>query len=133
MKGYAWEVGASTAFFADPSGLSPLNSASAKDIFALAQYLYKYRQDILEITRTIATSTASTTDHAAHDFVSIHPFVQDPRFIGGKTGRTIEAGETMMTIMNIKGHILAFIILASGFGDRAYDTKLLIDQVSQSL
>ena len=133
MKGYAWEVGASTAFFADPSGLSPLNSASAHDMFALARYLYTYRPDILAITRTVSTTTATTTEHGAHIFASTHPFVRDPRFIGGKTGRTAEARETMMTILTIDGHPLVFIVLASQFGERASDTYKLIDKLTSSL
>ena len=130
MKGYAWEVGASTAFFADPSGLNPLNSASAYDMFALAQYLYSSRPDILAITRIASTTIATTTDHGSHDFVSTHPFVLDPRFIGGKTGRTLEAHETMMTLLNIDSHPLAFIVLASDYGARARDTHMLIDRVT---
>ncbi|MEI8249321.1 MAG: serine hydrolase [Candidatus Taylorbacteria bacterium] len=129
MKGYAWEVGASTAFFADPSGLNPLNSASAYDMFALAQYLYNSRPDILAITRIASTTIATTTDHGSHDFVSTHPFVLDPRFIGGKTGRTLEAHETMMTLLNIDSHPIAFIVLASDYGARARDTHILIDKV----
>ncbi len=131
MNSYAWEIGLPTSYFADPSGLSPLNQASAEGFFALARYVYKSRPDLLAITRTASTSVATTTDHAAHDFLSIHPFVNDPRFIGGKTGHTPEAGDTMLTILNIAGQPLAFIVLGST--DRAKDTALLADQVSKTL
>jgi len=131
MNSYAWEIGLPTTFFADPSGLSPLNQASAEGFFDLAQYVYKSRPDLLAITRTVETAVATTTDHGAHDFVSIHPFVTDPRFIGGKTGHTDEAGDTMLTILNIGGQPIAFIVLHSN--DRARDTTLLADKMNDTL
>lgn len=157
MSSTAWRFGMKTAYFADPSGLDPHNLASSMDMFALAKYLYASRQDILSITRTVEKSFATTTDYAAtttfpayltasgtstatsisyvlsghgyHDAVSIHPFVKDPRFLGGKTGRTFQAGETMLTILDIDGHPIAFIVLGSAFGHRAADTKLLIERL----
>jgi len=88
MSGYAWEIGMPGSFFADPTGLSPANAGTARGFFDMARYLYKNRPDILAITRTPRVTTASTTLHAAHEFANIHPFVNDPRFLGGKTGYT---------------------------------------------
>ncbi len=124
MSSYAWEVGMPGAFFADPSGVDPRNAASAKDVFALAQYLVKYRPDILAVTRTPRVDAATTTDHSGHRFGRIHPFVHAPAFLGGKTGHTPEAKDTMMTIMSIGGRKVAIVVLASD--DRAADTRKLI-------
>ena len=126
MSSYAWEVGMPLSFFADPTGLSSNNIASAGDMFSLAQYLYHSRPDILAITRIPYVSVATTSEHGAHEFVSTHPFVSDSRFIGGKTGRTTEAGETMLTILRIKNQPITFIVLGSQLGAREYDTRLLI-------
>jgi len=131
MNSSAWEIGLPTTYFADPSGLSPLNQASAEGFFDLAKYVYASRPDLLAITRTQSISVATTTEHGAHDFVSIHPFVNDPRFIGGKTGHTDEAADTMLTILNIGGQPIAFIVLGSN--DRTKDTSLLVDQVLKIL
>jgi D-alanyl-D-alanine carboxypeptidase len=131
MNSSAWEIGLPTTYFADPSGLSPLNQASAEGFFDLAKYVYESRPDLLAITRTMSMSVGTTSDHGSHDFVSIHPFISDPRFIGGKTGHTPEAGDTMLTILNIEGQPIAFIILGSN--DRAKDTALLIDQLGKTL
>jgi len=128
MSNYAWEIGMPDTFFADPSGVSPRNVATAQDIFALARYLSSYRPDILALTRIASTSSATTTEHDAHDFVSTHPFVSEPGFIGGKTGRTPEAGETMVTIIDIQGKPVAIIVLGSR--DRALDTRILLEKVS---
>jgi D-alanyl-D-alanine carboxypeptidase len=128
MSSYAWEVGMPTAYFADPSGINPHNHASANDMFALAKYLYVYRPEILAITRIAHEGVATTTEHGSHVFDSIHPFVNDPRFIGGKTGRTPEAGETMMTILHMGTEPIAFIIMGSDYGRREADTDLLIQK-----
>lgn len=128
MNSYAWEVGMPTSLFADPSGVSPGNGASARDVFGLAKYLFNFRKDILDLTRNSNYNLATTTEHGSYEFVSTHPFVNDPRFIGGKTGRTPEAGETMMTIMKIKDKNIAFIVLGSQFGNREGDTRLLFEK-----
>ena len=133
MNGYAWELGMTGAYFGDPSGLSPHNMASASDFFKLAEYLYLDRPDILAITRTVSTSVGTTTEHGAHVFASIQPFVKDPRFIGGKTGHTDEAADTMLTILNIGGKPIAIIVLHSISGDRTHDTELLASKVSTML
>jgi D-alanyl-D-alanine endopeptidase (penicillin-binding protein 7) len=128
MVSYAKEIGMSKSFFADPSGINPQNVASAQGIFALAKYLYKSRPDILAITRTGEQMMASTSLHAAHEVVSTHPFIYDRRFLGGKTGRTPEAGETMLTILNINDQPIAFIVLGSHIGTREWDTRQLIER-----
>jgi D-alanyl-D-alanine carboxypeptidase len=133
MSSYAWEVGMPSSFFADPSGVSPQNAASAKDLFELAKYLVNYRPDILTITRTPEMTLATTTEHGGHLVTSTHPFVNDPRFIGGKTGRTTLAGETMMTILDINGQQIVFIILGSSFGARENDTRILIREFEKKV
>lgn len=131
MRGYAWEVGMPHSFFADPSGVSPKNVASAEDLFGLAKYLMYYRPDILAITRTASTSMATTTEHGSHQIVSTHPFVNNPNFIGGKTGRTQEAGETMMTILDISNQPITFVILGARYGSRESDTRILLKKVEE--
>lgn len=131
MSSYSWEIGMPKTYFADPSGLSPRNLSTAADFFALAQYLYSSRRDILSITRTINYSLATTSDHARHEFTNIHPFVGDPDFLGGKTGHTDEARDTMLTIMNIGGQPVAIIVLGSE--DRQNDTRILITKVRKKL
>lgn len=131
MTSYALEIGMPDTSFADPSGVDPRNSSSAKDFFSLSRYLSVYRPDILALTRTVRTSVASTSNHGAHEFRSIHPFVTDPRFIGGKTGRTPEARETMLTMMKINGQNIAIVILGSEIDHRASDTTMLINSLQK--
>jgi len=131
MTSYSWEVGMPSTFFADPSGIDPLNQSTAGDFFALARYLYASRPDILAITRTEHYAVATTTDHNSHIFESIHPFIAEPGFIGGKTGHTPEAKDTLLTIVSIQDEPIAIIVIGSY--DRARDTSILIDRVKNIL
>lgn len=133
MSSYAWEIGMGSTYFADPSGVSPHNEASARDLFALARYLYSSRPDILALTRTLPDPIASTTEHAAHELPPTHPFIGEPGFLGGKTGRTPEAGDTMMTILSIKGHPIAIVVLGSAYEGRADDTRILAERTGRML
>lgn len=127
MSSYAWEIGMPATYFFDPSGISPQNISSANDFFALARYLYKLRPDILSITKIADTSISTTTEHGSYYFKSTHPFVTDPSFLGGKTGRTIEARETMLSLFSINGQPIAIIVLASE--NRQKDTLYLKNQI----
>jgi D-alanyl-D-alanine carboxypeptidase (penicillin-binding protein 5/6) len=129
MNGYSWEIGMPHAHFADPSGLDSGNSGTARGFLAMAQYLYKSRSDILAITRTPLMNFATTTEHEGHALVNIHPFAADSRFLGGKTGHTSAALDTMLTILNINGHPVAFIVLRSQ--NRTKDTQQLILNLSK--
>lgn len=128
MSDYSWELGMPQSHLADPTGLSASNSGTARGFFGMARYLYNKRPDILAITRIATTSIASTAEHGYHLFSSTHPLIDDPRFLGGKTGRTNEALETMLTILRIDGHPTAFVVLRSR--NRARDTLLLIQKLT---
>jgi D-alanyl-D-alanine carboxypeptidase len=134
MSEYVWELGMPQASLSDPTGLSESNSGTASAFFGLAQYLYRERKDLLAITRlaryTIATSTATSTPHGSHTLKNTHPFSDDPRYLGGKTGYTPTALDTMLTVLNIKDRPVAFVVLRSR--DRAKDTTVLINRFTQT-
>lgn len=139
MNGFAEEIGMSHTFFKDSSGLSALNVSNAKDLLTLSMYLYKSEKDILEISRTKISDIATTTDHGSHHLVNINPFSFYPSFIGGKTGRTNEAKEAMVSLFNQKvGDIeypVVVIVLRSDLGQREINTEkllgLFMDKVSK--
>ena len=131
MSSYAWEIGMPSTFFADPSGISPLNISSANDFFALAKYLYKLRPDILKITKIDKINIATTTSHGYHEIVSTHPFISYPGYLGGKTGRTPQAKDTMLSILEINGQPIAIIVLGSE--NRKADSDYLIKETQKIL
>lgn len=130
MAEYSWEIGMPKSFLADPTGLSEKNSGTARGFFGLAQYLFREEPTILGITTIATTSFATTTEHGHHEITNIHPFVGDKLFLGGKTGHTNVAKDTMLTILNIDKHPIAIIVLRSD--DRKYDTNLLIEELTQT-
>jgi D-alanyl-D-alanine carboxypeptidase len=103
--------------------------SSASDFFELAKYLYKSRKDILDITRVEKYTIASSTEHGYHVFSNIHPFVRDPQYIGGKTGHTDQAKDTMLTIFKIKNQPIAIIVLSSN--NRKVDTQILKNHIEK--
>ncbi len=129
MFGYAREIGMNSTRFLDSSGLDSGNVASAQDIFTLAKYIYNHRPDLLTITRNRDISFATTTEHGSHTFFSTNAYVYNSDFIGGKTGRSNAAGETMLTMLNIHDKKVAIIVLGSEPGRREQDTRKLIDSL----
>jgi D-alanyl-D-alanine carboxypeptidase len=136
MNAAVASLGLSSTSFKDPSGLSAGNVSSADDLFYLAQYLYKNQPGILAITKTpeydVATTTSPDAVHDAHQFVNIDPFVYDPHYFGGKTGRTDAAGETMLSLFNLPTGVstdpIAIIVLHSNQDTRQIDSAILVSK-----
>jgi D-alanyl-D-alanine carboxypeptidase len=130
-------LGMKNSTFSDPSGLSEKNLSNAKDLFTLAVYLYKNKPELLQLTRTPTYTLASTTEHSEHVFKNTNPFVGDPHYIGGKTGRTIPAKETMLSLFNYtvgsSTYPVAIIVLRSDFNSRQYDASLLFEQFLEKI
>ncbi|MDB5259020.1 MAG: D-alanyl-D-alanine carboxypeptidase [Candidatus Taylorbacteria bacterium] len=132
MKIKANEIGMTHTSFEDPSGLSDQNISNAQDLFALARYLYKNEPKILELSRTPTADLASTTARMAHHYANTNPFVGDPHYIGGKTGRTAAAKESMLSLFNYevgsKTYPIVVIVLRSDYNSRQIDSSLLFEQ-----
>ena len=148
MNEYASELGMTHSHFIDASGLSDGNVSTAADLFSLAKFLYTDKLDdkiftpnIFAITTMPSVFIATTSDHGSHDFVNINPFAGDPAFLGGKTGRTYAAGETMLSIFNFqtvvggqeKSYPIVVIVLHSDFGTRQVDTEKLLTEVENEI
>jgi D-alanyl-D-alanine carboxypeptidase len=135
MNSLAEELGMMNTSFKDASGLSPSNISNVKDLFVLATYYYNNEKNLLEITKMKEVALATTTDHGYHKFININPFVVYQPFIGGKTGRTQEAKESMISLFNMKvaenTYPIAVIILRSNIGDREMDTERILDRASK--
>jgi len=133
MKTTAQSLGMSQTSFIDPSGLSPGNVSTADDLFILAKYLYADDPGLLAITKMPRFDVATTTTHDNHDFLNIDPFAYDPHYIGGKTGRSDVAGETMLSMFNlpINGVLnpIAIIVLHSDQDSRQTDSSILVGKV----
>lgn len=132
MNEFVKGLGMTSTSFKDPSGLSSGNAGSASDLFTLAQYLYRSEMPLLGITRETTFAVASTTEHEAHTWRTINPFPLDPHFIGGKTGRTNEAKESMISLFRYEhggtSYPIAVIVLRSDFSNRELDSSVLFEK-----
>lgn len=131
MNAFAQEIGMKNTYFKDSSGLSSQNVSNATDLLTLSSFLYKNEKDILDISKTKEYDIATTTEHGLHHLVNINPFSTYPSFAGGKTGRTTEAKEAMVSMFNQKVKDITYpivvIVLRSDMGEREINTEKLVD------
>ncbi|MDP3962379.1 MAG: serine hydrolase [bacterium] len=136
MNEFVSSLGMSATSFRDASGMSSGNVSSANDLYILAKYLYTKKKPILDLSRTKVMALASTTEHGEHTFKTINPFSFDPNFVGGKTGRTNEAKESMISLFRYEqngiSYPVAIIVLRSDFV-REIDSSTLFGQFLQKI
>lgn len=133
MNRKALAIGMQKARFADASGLSANNVASAKDLLALAEYIYNQHSFIFSIT----TQAQKTVPEAPRDesaiYVNNHPLHSQPGFIGGKNGYTDKAQHTLMSVFQVsknnQSRPVAVIVLGSD--KHVEDSQNLLDWVKQ--
>jgi D-alanyl-D-alanine carboxypeptidase len=95
MNNKAVQIGMASTTYNDPSGLSPKNVSSTKDLFVLAQFINKNYPDIWDITRVTEYGVLK------HKWVNSNRLMRKPSFIGGKNGYTEEAFRTTVSVFDI--------------------------------
>jgi len=80
--------------FVDPSGFDLNNTSTAKDLFYLVRYIFNNRPPILEITKGKKVQSFGEVRFDIEKLWNKNVFINDPTFIGGKTGFLKESGET---------------------------------------
>jgi D-alanyl-D-alanine carboxypeptidase len=132
MNSFVRDINMTSTSFKDSSGLSSGNVSNSRDLFTLSRYLYANEKSLLDLSRLSQMELASTTEHGGHIFHTINPFPGDPHFIGGKTGRTIEARESMISLFSYpqggKIYPIAIIVLRSDWSTREIDSGILFEQ-----
>ena len=99
MNEVAENLQMSKTSYEDPSGLSPKNQSSVSDIFKLAGYLNQQKGDltpsILQIT------TLRSFSNKKHNWSNISQFLHKDGYIGGKSGYTDEAKQTVVSLFSL--------------------------------
>ncbi|MCD5384347.1 MAG: hypothetical protein LRZ97_00330 [Candidatus Pacebacteria bacterium] len=127
----AQTIGMTSTELTDASGISAGNISTAQDLFTLAQYIYNNSQFILDITaldtQTVGGSMGSYTINNRNHFSS------DPNFIGGKTGYTTAAKQTMLSIFKIEinGEQREVAIIILGSNKRKDDVMTLYNWLNK--
>ncbi|MCX6757666.1 MAG: CapA family protein [Candidatus Nomurabacteria bacterium] len=81
--------------FEDPSGLSPNNKSTAHDLFSLAGYIKINKPEIFNITLNRSYSNKK------HYWFSTNQFINNTGYIGGKSGYTDEALQTVVSTFSL--------------------------------
>lgn len=133
MNAKAKALGMTAAHYHDSSGLSTENIASANDLFKLMKYIYEYRPQLLEVTKT-AHYTASSQKQR-HTWTNINWPAGDKSFLGGKAGWIEDSLQTMVGVYAVRvseynARPIAIIVLGSR--NRVGDIRALVHYFEQS-
>jgi len=135
MNKKAKEIGLENTHFVDATGISKWNYSTIFDLTQLAKYSFNKSFTsseaglIWQILGIREIEIRSEDKEISHNLVNTNKLLDEiPEMIGGKTGFTNEAGNCMLTIVEIPekpGKYLITVIL--GTEDRELETKKLIE------
>lgn len=130
MNTKARQIGMLNTTFTDPSGLDQGNVSTVGDLYLLTQYIQQNRSFIFDITRDVTIPSVYT----GGDFSGLINFneIEDVTgFVGGKVGETTAAGQTTVSLHEVKvadtTRTIAVIILGSEA--RTADVQTLVSFV----
>lgn len=130
MNEKARAVGMVHTTLRDTSGSDGGNVSTAEDLFNLAKYLYNNRGFILRIS----SGTLNQNVYGAPQFSNLqnfNVFAGDPDFIGGKTGKSTPAGETLLSLfeLSISGERRPVVLIILGSKDYTADARAFLEWV----
>ena len=132
MNRWVRSIGATQTTFDDPSGLSPRNTSSARDVLAILEKISTSYDGIIDITRL---KTFTVRSHVWQNPTS---FLNLSQYQGGKNGYTEEADRTAALLFGIPAQKygdesetvpIAVVILKSS--DRSKDVLKILDALEK--
>lgn len=81
--------------FEDPSGLSAKNQSTASEMFKLVGYVNQKKPELLKIT------TERSYSNTKHNWSSNNQFLHDTGYLGGKSGYTDPAKQTVISLFSV--------------------------------
>jgi poly-gamma-glutamate synthesis protein (capsule biosynthesis protein) len=116
--------------YQDPSGLSEGNQSTALDLFKLSGYLLKEKPQILYIT------TLRSYANRVHHWSSTNQFLREDGYLGGKSGYTDPAQETVVSLFSVPlseagTRSLAVVLLHSK--DRFKDVENILKYLKKNI
>jgi D-alanyl-D-alanine carboxypeptidase len=134
MNTTAKAFGMQSTTFADPTGASVDNIASADDVYRLLKYLSDRKSFVLSITQ-VPTKEVRSQSGSLYTVANVNSPVYESPFVGGKAGLTSAAGETMATVVGVNdGDVqrrIAIVVLKSD--DRVSDTLSLAKWLTETV
>lgn len=131
MNKKASSLGLKNTNFKDSSGIAKENVSSLKDLFFFAKYLYFNRRFILEISRGKIHS--HLISRQLSDLKNFNCFKENENFVGGKVGKTKEAGETILAIFeeNFKEEKRPIVIILLNSENVCQETEKILEWLKQ--
>ena len=112
MNQKALEIGMKNTIYYDANGLNLKNKSTATDLAKLISYIDKNYPKIWEIGKNNDFWLPDQTGRMLK-FKNVNNFYPIHNFIGGKTGYTIEAKQTIASVFEINNRKIAIIVLYS--------------------
>ncbi|MEK7560711.1 MAG: L,D-transpeptidase family protein [Patescibacteria group bacterium] len=136
MREKAGAIGMTRTHFEDASGLSAQNVSTAEDLLKLLRFVATHKTPIFEITGLADYRVKADGHHRAHTWKNVSWRLPDPRFIGGKSGATPDALQTMAGVYRVKlsefePRPVAIVILGSR--DRIGDIERMIGYLEDNI
>ena len=95
MNEHAEGLKMTETFYNDPSGLSEQNKSTVSDLFKMTGYISQKEPELLKIT------TAKSYSNKKHTWFSINQFLHKPEYLGGKSGFTNPALQTVVSVFEL--------------------------------
>ena len=129
MNEKANAIGLTRTHFADASGMSSENVSTAEDLFRLLRYISRHKKPLFTLSGLREHTLTSQGVRRVHHWTNLNWPNGDGRFVGGKSGFTRDALETIAGVFNIRfsehgERPVAIVMLGSR--DRLREVKDLI-------
>lgn len=131
MNDFASEEGMNNTHFSNPTGLDDKdNYSSARDVVKIAQKFLRYYSDSFAVTAMKRADFVSENGEIRHHVENTDKLLGElPGIIGGKTGYTDEAGESLMLVVKNPANSSRIIAIVIGADDRFKEMKKLVNWV----
>jgi len=121
--------------FTDVSGYDPGNKSTAQDIFYLVKYILNNRPPIWQITKGEKVRSFGDVKFDINEFWNKNIFINDPAFLGGKTGfikTSNYTGAFLFRFQTISGEERKVAIILLGSDDLRADTQKIYAWLEQN-
>jgi D-alanyl-D-alanine endopeptidase (penicillin-binding protein 7) len=127
MNDKARAIGMHDTSLDDPSGISAHNVSTANDLFKLTRYIHESQSFILNLSRE-PKKAIKAENGRPYTFSNFNHFAGNPQFLGGKTGYTNEARQTMTSVweLPVKNATATIAIIILHAEDRKADVEKLV-------
>ncbi|MEK7213743.1 MAG: serine hydrolase [Patescibacteria group bacterium] len=122
MNNWVSSIGAYRTYFKDPSGLSPQNVSTARDLSIVTKWILENDPEIFEIT-LLKSKTIRT-----HTWINPTHFLNLESYAGGKNGYTPEAHRTGISLFKLGKQKRLFAVTLLGSDARDDDILDLLDE-----